>query len=135
MYAPRFHPAMKSMAPVRKELGVPTIFNLLGPLTNPAGARHQVVGVADAGTMQLYAKALQALGTLRALVVHGADGQDELSTTGPTEVTEINVKIDPDRTASPPKTRAATRAFSAGLPPIRSRSSARRMPNVSGTNV
>lgn len=99
LFAPRFHPAMKAAAPIRKELGVPTIFNLLGPLTNPAGVRHQVVGVADAGKMELYAKALLALGAERALVVHGADGQDELSTTGITEIAEINVKHDPIRFA------------------------------------
>lgn len=90
LFAPRFHPAMKRVAPIRKELGVPTLFNLLGPLTNPAGARRQVVGVADQGKMELYAQALLALGCERALVVRGADGQDELSTTGPTEVLEIN---------------------------------------------
>ena len=99
LFAPRFHPAMKAVAPIRKELGVPTIFNLLGPLTNPAGVRHQVVGVADAGKMELYAKALLALGSARALVVHGADGQDELSTTGVTEIAEFNVKQDPGRVA------------------------------------
>lgn len=92
LFAPRFHPAMKQVAPVRKELGVPTIFNLLGPLTSPAGVRHQVVGVADRAKMELYAQALLALGAERALVVRGADGQDELSTTGPTEVVEINRK-------------------------------------------
>lgn len=92
LFAPRFHPAMKRVAPARKELGVPTIFNLLGPLTNPAGAKRQVVGVADRAKMELYAKALLALGAERAMVVRGADGQDELSTTGPTEVLEINRK-------------------------------------------
>lgn len=99
MFAPRFHPAMKAVAPIRKEMGVPTIFNLLGPLTNPAGVRHQVVGVADAAKMEMYAQALQALGGIRALVVRGQDGQDELSTTGPTDVVEFNTKIDPQRTA------------------------------------
>ena len=99
LFAPSFHPAMKAVAPIRKELGVPTIFNLLGPLTNPAGVRHQVVGVADAGKMDLYAQALRLLGAVRVLVVHGADGQDEISTTGPTEVVELNVRQDPERTA------------------------------------
>ncbi len=95
LFAPRFHPAMKAVAPIRKALGVPTIFNLLGPLTNPAGVRHQVVGVADSSKKLLYAQALRALGAVRALVVHGADGQDELSTTGPTEVVELNTQRDP----------------------------------------
>lgn len=99
LFAPRFHPAMKAAAPIRKELGVPTIFNLLGPLTNPAGVRHQVVGVADGAKMELYAQALKALGGVRALVVRGQDGQDELSTTGPTDVVEFNTKIDPQRVA------------------------------------
>ena len=97
LFAPRFHPAMKTVASIRKELGVPTIFNLLGPLTNPAGVQHQVVGVADANKMDLYAQALRALGTVRALVVHGADGQDEISTTGASDIVEINTKRDPDQ--------------------------------------
>ncbi len=99
MFAPRFHPAMKAVMPVRRELGVPTIFNLLGPLTNPAGVKHQVVGVADLPKLDLYARALKSLGAVKVLVVHGADGQDELSTTGPTEVAEFNAKQDPDRIA------------------------------------
>jgi anthranilate phosphoribosyltransferase len=99
MFAPRFHPAMKAVAPVRRELGVPTIFNLLGPLTNPAGVKHQVVGVADSLKLDLYAQALKSLGAVKVLVVHGTDGQDELSTTGPTEVAEFNAKTDPDRIA------------------------------------
>lgn len=99
LFAPRFHPAMKAVAPIRKELAVPTIFNLLGPLTNPAGVKNQVVGVADPQKMDLYARALQALGVERVLVVHGFDGQDELSTTGSTEVIELNGKIDPTRLA------------------------------------
>lgn len=99
LFAPRFHPAMKRVAPIRKELGVPTIFNLLGPLTNPAGVKHQVVGVADGAKQNLYAQALKALGSVRSLVVHGADGQDEISTTGPTDVIEFNASQDPDRVA------------------------------------
>ena len=99
MFAPRFHPAMKAVAPIRKELGVPTIFNLLGPLTNPAGVKHQVVGVADLPKLDLYARALKALGAVKFLVVRGADGQDELSTTGPTEVLEFNAKADPEQIA------------------------------------
>ena len=99
LFAPRFHPAMKAVAAVRRELGVSTIFNLLGPLTNPAGVKHQVVGVADAAKLELYAQALRALGAVKVLVVHGADGQDEISTSGPTEVAEFNAKADPERVA------------------------------------
>ena len=99
LFAPRFHPAMKAVAPIRKELGLPTIFNLLGPLTHPAGVKHQVVGVADPAQMEMYAQALRALGSVRGLVVHGADGQDEISTTGPTEVIEFNAQADLERTA------------------------------------
>ncbi|PIQ82669.1 MAG: anthranilate phosphoribosyltransferase [Candidatus Omnitrophica bacterium CG11_big_fil_rev_8_21_14_0_20_64_10] len=99
LFAPAFHPAMKAVAPIRKQLGVPTIFNLLGPLTNPAGVRHQVVGVADAGKMDLYAEALKRLGAERFLVVRGADGQDELSVTGPTEMLEYNRGRDPEKIA------------------------------------
>ena len=89
LYAPRFHPAMRHVAPVRQQLGFRTIFNLLGPLTNPAGVTHQVVGVADAGLADVMGRVLQRLGTRHALVVHGADGLDEVSTTGPTRVVEI----------------------------------------------
>ncbi len=89
LFAPRYHPAMKIVAPVRKELGVPTLFNLLGPLSNPAGVLYQVVGVANPAKMDLYAQALQRLGTRRAWVVHAADGQDELSVSGYTEVIEV----------------------------------------------
>ncbi len=99
LFAPRFHPAMKAVAPIRKALGVPTLFNLLGPLTNPAGVRHQLVGVADRSKMELYAQALKALGVVRALVVRGADGEDELSVTSPTEILELNVKMNPNEVA------------------------------------
>lgn len=89
MFAPRHHPAMRHVAPVRRELGGPTIMNVLGPLTNPAGARRQVVGVADPGLLSLVAESLRMLGHRRALVVHGAPGLDEVSPLGPTEVLEL----------------------------------------------
>jgi anthranilate phosphoribosyltransferase len=87
-FAPTFHPSMRHAAPVRKELGVRTAFNLLGPLTNPAGATRQLVGVPRPELTELMARALADLGSQRAWVVHGADGIDEMSTTGETKVTE-----------------------------------------------
>lgn len=89
MFAPILHPAMRHLGPVRAELGFPTIMNLLGPLTNPAGARRQVVGVSDPALLELIAGALQQLGHERALVVHGEPGIDELSPLGATEVVEL----------------------------------------------
>ena len=87
-FAQTFHPSMKHAAPVRRELGLRTAFNLLGPLTNPAGARRQVVGVPRAELTDLMARSLALLGSDRAWVVHGADGIDEISTTGYTKVAE-----------------------------------------------
>jgi anthranilate phosphoribosyltransferase len=87
-FAPTFHPSMRHAAPTRKELGVRTAFNLLGPLTNPAGASRQLVGVPRPELTELVARALALLGTERAWVVHGADGLDEISTTGYTKVSE-----------------------------------------------
>ena len=88
LFAPTFHPSMRHAAPIRRELGVRTAFNLLGPLTNPAGARRQIVGVPRPELTELLARALGLLGSERAWVVHGADGLDELSTTGYTKVSE-----------------------------------------------
>src|SRR5215212_3937492 len=90
MFAPRHHPAFKHIVPVRKELGVRTIFNFLGPLTNPAGARRQVIGVSDPAFLDVIAGALARLGARRALVVSSADGLDELSTAGATRVVELD---------------------------------------------
>jgi anthranilate phosphoribosyltransferase len=87
-FAPTFHPSMKHAGPVRRELGIRTAFNLLGPLTNPAGARRQIVGVPRSELTQVLAQALLLLGSARAWVVHGADGIDELSTTGYTKISE-----------------------------------------------
>lgn len=89
MFAPLLHPAMRHVAPVRRELGIPTIMNLLGPLTNPAGVRRQVVGVADPELLPLIGEALRTLGHERALVVHGVVGMDELSPLGPTQIVEL----------------------------------------------
>ena len=87
-FAPTFHPSMRHAAAVRRELGVRTAFNLLGPLTNPAGAKRQLVGVPRPEFTELMARALMLLGTRRAWVVHGADGIDELTTTGYTKISE-----------------------------------------------
>jgi anthranilate phosphoribosyltransferase len=88
LFAPTFHPSMKHAAPTRRELGIRTAFNLLGPLTNPAGASRQLVGVPRPELTELVARALALLGSDRAWVVHGADGLDEISTTGYTKVSE-----------------------------------------------
>ena len=87
-FAPTFHPSMKHAGPTRKDLGVRTAFNLLGPLTNPAGATRQLVGVPRPEHTELVARAFASLGSEHAWVVHGADGLDEISTTGYTKVSE-----------------------------------------------
>lgn len=89
MFAPNHHKAMKHAAPVRKELGVKTIFNILGPLTNPAGARQQVMGVFHPDLVGIQARVLQRLGSRRVIIVHGLDGLDEISISGPTAVGEL----------------------------------------------
>jgi anthranilate phosphoribosyltransferase len=88
LFAPAFHPSMKHAAPTRRELGLRTAFNLLGPLTNPAGPSRQIVGVPRPELTELVARALLMLGSERAWVVHGADGLDEISTTGYTKISE-----------------------------------------------
>lgn len=88
LFAPLLHGAMKHAAGPRKELGVRTIFNLLGPLTNPAGALHQLLGVFDEQWVEPLARVLGRLGSIHALVVHGSDGLDEITLTGPTRVAE-----------------------------------------------
>jgi len=90
LFAPKFHLAMKYAAGPRKEIGVRTVFNVLGPLTNPAGAAGQVLGVFDPGLTEPLASVLGALGCRRAFVVHGTDGLDEITIAGPTRVTELN---------------------------------------------
>ena len=89
MWAPVHHPAMKHWAPVRAELGIRTIFNLLGPLCNPASVKRQVLGVFDVRWIEPLAEVLKNLGSVHAWVVHGADGLDELTTTGVTHVAEL----------------------------------------------
>ena len=89
-FAIHHHPATKHVMPVRKAMGVPTIFNLLGPLTNPAGAGRQLMGVWDGVYQHPVAEALNRLGTVRALVVHSDDGLDELSISAPSTIVEVN---------------------------------------------
>jgi anthranilate phosphoribosyltransferase len=89
-FAPLLHKAMKHVGPVRKKLGTPTIFNILGPLVNPASAEFQLLGVGKAPLRRLLAEALAMLGTGRSLVVHGTDGLDEVTLSGTTEVTEAS---------------------------------------------
>jgi anthranilate phosphoribosyltransferase len=89
LFAPLLHPAMKHAQPARLELKMRTVFNLLGPLTNPAGAKRQLIGAPSAHTAKLLAHALAGLGPERAFVVHGSDGLDEVTTTGTTLVFEI----------------------------------------------
>jgi anthranilate phosphoribosyltransferase len=81
---------MKHVMPARREIGVRTVFNLLGPLTNPAGANAQVIGVASASLTEPLARVLAELGTIRAFVVHGADGLDEISNTGESQISEVH---------------------------------------------
>ena len=88
-FAPVFHPAMRHAVQPRRELGIATIFNFLGPLTNPAGARRQVVGVSDPAMVPKMVEALARLGSRRVLAFHGHGGLDELSTSGPSEVVEL----------------------------------------------
>lgn len=89
MFAPNYHSAMKHAAPVRRELGIRTLFNVLGPLTNPAGACNQVLGVFDRSLVGKLARVLHTLGSRHVMVVHGADGMDEISISGPTFVAEL----------------------------------------------
>jgi len=89
MFAPNFHAAMKHAAPVRKELGVRTLFNILGPLTNPAGAPHQLLGVFHPDLVGILVRVLQRLGSRHVMVVHGSDGMDEITLTGETLVGEL----------------------------------------------
>jgi anthranilate phosphoribosyltransferase len=110
MWAPMHHPAMKAWAPARAELGIRTILNLLGPLANPASVRRQVVGVFNEAWTEPIAEALNNLGSVHAWVVHGSDGLDEITTTGPTRVTELKdgairtFEVRPSDAGLPPAT-------------------------------
>ncbi len=101
MFAPLLHPAMRHVGPVRRELGIRTIMNLLGPLTNPAGVRRQVVGVSDPELAPLVARALSELGHLRALVVYGEPGMDEISPIGPSTLFDLRDGVLHESTVHP----------------------------------
>jgi anthranilate phosphoribosyltransferase len=101
MFAPSHHPAMKHAAPVRKELGMRTILNILGPLTNPAGAPNQVMGVFHGDLVGIQARVLKMLGSRHVLTVHGLDGLDEITLTGPTSVAELKHDFITEYTIEP----------------------------------
>ncbi len=115
LFAPLFHPSYKYAAVPRRELGVRTVFNILGPLCNPAGARCQALGVADGALASRMADVLERLGVEHCLVFHGADGMDELTTTGPSRVIEVESGrrseyiLDPDELGLPTAPLAAMR--------------------------
>jgi len=90
MYAPKLHPAMKHAMGPRRELGVRTIFNMLGPLTNPAGAKGQIIGVFSPELTEPFANVLRLLGSKRAFIVHGQDGMDEITTTTTSRISELS---------------------------------------------
>ncbi len=92
MYAPAFHPAMRFVGPARREIGIRTIFNVLGPLTNPAGASHQLIGVGHPDIAQKLARVLQVLGSRHAVLVHAEEGLDELGLAGSSTVTEFDAR-------------------------------------------
>lgn len=98
MYAPAFHPAMRYVGPARREIGIRTVFNILGPLTNPAGAEHQLIGVGHRDIAHKLAHALQRLGSRHAILVHAEEGLDELGLGGPSAVTELDARTGEIRT-------------------------------------
>jgi anthranilate phosphoribosyltransferase len=112
LFAPLYHPAMKAVGPLRRALGFRTIFNLCGPLTNPAGARAQVIGVLAPSRVLLVGRTLAALGARRAFVVHGTDGIDELTTTGES----IVARVEESESGEPTLKAARVTPEMAGLP-------------------
>ncbi len=102
MFAPTFHPAMRHAAPVRREIGIRTVFNILGPLTNPARVRRQLLGIADPDMGEVMAEVLRLMGSKHSLVVHGEDGLDELTLGAPTRVWELRKGRVDSYVVSPP---------------------------------
>lgn len=135
LWAPRHHPVMREVADLRRSLGFRTIFNLLGPLANPAGVRHQVLGVFAPEWLEPMARTLKALGTERAWLIHGADGLDELSTTGPSQVVELrdgqlrSFTVTPEEAGLP---RAALTDLSGGGPAANAKALQEVLAGVSG---
>jgi len=129
MFAPRYHPAMRHAAPVRREIGIRTVFNVLGPLANPAGVRRMLLGVPSPALGEKIARVLSELGTEHALVVHGEDGLDEISPSGPTRTWEVRGgsvregRIDPKELG----VAAARREEIVGGDPARNAAMARRV--------
>ena len=129
MFAPRYHPAMRHAAPVRREIGIRTVFNVLGPLANPAGVRRMLLGVPSPALGEKIARVLSELGTEHALVVHGEDGLDEISPSGPTRTWEVRGgsvregRIDPKEFG----VAAARREEIVGGDPARNAAMARRV--------
>jgi anthranilate phosphoribosyltransferase len=136
MFAPKHHAAMRHVVPVRRALGVRTVFNFLGPLTNPAGARRQVIGVSDPSRLETMAAALGELGTDRALVVSSADGLDEFSVSGATRVVELSegelatYEVTPEQVGLE---RASDGAVGAGTPDANARVLRRVLEGKPGT--
>jgi anthranilate phosphoribosyltransferase len=119
MFAQAFHPAMKHAGPTRREIGVRTAFNILGPLTNPAHAKHQLLGVARPEIAPLMAAVLERMGSQHVLVVHGHGGTDELTLDGPNEIYELNGGATREYTVSAPElglTTALPMAIRGGTP-------------------
>ena len=116
LFAPHYHPALKAVGPLRRALGFRTIFNLCGPLTNPAGARTQVIGVLAPSKVLLVARTLAALGARRAFVVHGTDGIDELTTTGESVVARVEERNGGSAAGEPTLKAARVTPEMAGLP-------------------
>ena len=135
MFAPAHHGATRFVVPVRKELAVRTVFNFLGPLTNPAGATRQLIGVSDPAFLELIAGALARLGARRALVVSSADGLDELSTAGATRVVEVDSEDLREYEVAPEDVgldRAAYEDVAGGPPDVNARTTRRILGGESG---
>ena len=121
LFAPTYHPAMRHVGPARKQIGKRTIFNRLGPLCNPASVKHMLLGSAEAHLVRPMAEALKANGVTSAMVVHGEDGMDEITTTGVTQIAELNKSVITEYDLSPETfnlDRVSLQALSGGAPTV-----------------